>query len=493
MRGIAILAAVLAVMLGAGTAAFGAQPRQGSTTTTTSTSTTPAPPPANDNRDNATDVGSLPATENGTTAGATVEQVEPPDCDTSAGSVWYSVSFDKNPPPKVGVALQANGKLDANIAVFHAVRSQDQVVRCDDTDKHGRAGLTFKPQANQGYLIRVQQLANSAPGTFNLQVLDEPAPPQLPGAALPKGGGHGVLNSVLNPSAGYSAVLQAATTYRINLVNRNAGCTRVAIYAPKTTSYDEPPLSEHCAGYRLFTPRHSGRYSFLVKADPSQAEDQPYAFNVAPATRSEMAPGIALPNLRTVTGALRGNAITDLRLYSFDVTKRSNLALTLKHSGGSFNVELLSYGGRELASDDSGSLETITKPGRYYAVVQAQSFSWGKYSLTRQSRAVTSVRTLVNGRGKAGSAPGQRVTFSAHVPGAEGGRVAFQLEYFDPVSGWQYRGTFTEPVNRGVAVFPYTPGVTGHWRAKARYSGSRTAAPSKGFWAELTDAGPLTN
>ncbi len=457
-----------------------------------------ASPPPNDDRNSAQSLGALPASVTGTTNGATVETTEPPSgCADTAGSVWYSISFGSSAPSEVGVKLQANGDLDAAVDVFQRQRSQNIAVTCERTDQNGVAGTTFQPSTDATYLIRIAQLADSTSGTFSLKVFVVPPPPSPPGPALPARGGHGVLDSTFDTQDAYSLDLRAGTTYKFNLVKTNAGCLRFGIFPPGTSSFGAGAVAGlSCAGYRLFTPTVSGRWSFLISAAPGIDGSQPYWLHVAPATSLETAPGIFLANFAHYTATLYGNLDTDVRLFRFDVTTFSDLTLFLQTaSNESFDLKLLNDQGRYLQCDcGSEGEETIRRqmqPGRYFVVVQAENFESGPFTLDRESRTITHVRVSFDGFGYEQISPGASTRVTATVSPAVGGSVTFELEYFDPVERWQFRGYYDAQVTNGVAVLPFTPPALGRWRATVVYNGTHSAAPASSGWANLLVAGPL--
>ncbi len=486
-----------ALALSATSSAAPAQSADSATTTTgTTTAATPAPP-ANDDRDDAQALGALPATVTGTTVGSTLQTDEPNgNCAASelAGTVWYSVSFAKVVPDTVGVQLNARGSLDACVDVFVKQRSQNLPVTGAVSDKHGLARLTFSPQAQTTYLIRVGQLYNSDPGGFSLSVFDVTAEASAPGISLPATGAAGTLDSFFTTTAAYSMQLSAAVTYKLNLVDRAGGCMTLSVYDPGTTEFSAAtPLAEHCGGYRLFTPTTTGRYSFLVTAARGLDVNQRYFLEVAPATRQEIAPGVPLENLTTVNSRLRGNADAAVRLYRLDISSRSQLTLTLAApSSAQFDLELVTATGRvvdcQCGSSGDQSLEAITRPGIYYAAVKAEDFSFGRFSLSRQSRTITGLRVAIDGRHFVPVSAGASVTVEARIRPAVTGRVTFELEYFDPLSGWLYRGEVTEPLIGAIAEYPFTPPDPGRWRAIATFAGTRTAAPSVTGFAYLAAA-----
>jgi hypothetical protein len=496
-----ILAAVLAAGIGGPSRAAAAAtptPSAGSPTSgTTTTTTSSAPAPANDERDNAQAVGALPASVRGTTDGSTLEKTEPSSgCGALAGSVWYSVSFGASVPASVGASLSAGGQLDACVDVFIKQRSQDIPQTGARTDKHGLARLTFSPQAHTTYLIRIGQLRDSDPGTFSLQLFAVAPSASAPGLLLPAQGARGRLDSFFTTTAAYSAQLTAATTYKLNLVSSAGACMQLGVYAPGTTNFSSAsPVLRSCDGYRLFTPTQSGLYSFLIEAAGGLDVEQPYALHVEPASREEMAPGVPLHNLSNVHGRLRGNVDSVVALYRLNVTSHSQLTLALSaQSFSDFDLELLNAKGREIdcacgASGDQ-TLQTITRPGMYYAAVEAENFSFGRYSLSRQSRAITHLHVDINGRGASQAPAGSPFTVSAGIGPAVAGQVTFEIEYFDPLSGWQFRGSFTEPLRGGVAAFTFTPPEPGRWRTTASFAGTRSAAPADSGYAQVNEAPP---
>jgi hypothetical protein len=454
--------------------------------------------PPNDDRDAATALGALPQSVTGTTAGSTVEGNEPAsNCAGTAGSVWYALPVGAVAPPRIGIKLAANGNLDAVVDVYARQRSQLVPVSCRATDRAGRAAVAFSPQAGTTYLIRVSRLADSSDGTFALDVLPLPGPARPPGAALTARGVQGTLDGTLNPTVAYSMTLTAGTIYKVNLVKRAEGCMSLGIFAPGTTSFSISPVAGlSCAGYRLFTPRVSGLFSFLITAADGNPGTQPYGLHVLPATAQETAPGILLANNSRFTGYLRGWAATDVRLFRFDVTDRSDLTLFLQAaSNAPFDLKLIDDRGHYLQCDcGSTGEETIRRqvsPGRYFVVVQAEGFAGGPFTLYRQSRLITHVKVTADGRGFEQVAPGAAVRLAATVTPAVDGPVTMEVDSFDPVEGWLYDRTYHLTAIGGVAAISFVPPHVGRWRAAVSYDGTRTASPATSGTAQALVAGPL--
>ncbi len=454
--------------------------------------------PPNDNRADARQLGPLPQTVNGTTAGATVEPREPGSCADNGGSVWYSVTVGSSAPDRIGIKLAANGKLDAVLDVYRLERSRIASVRCEQTgERDGRAALAFTPEAGATYLIRVAQLADSASGTFSLNVFAFRAPAPPPGPRLGSRGSSGTLDKDLAPQTAYSMRLTAGTVYKVNLVKRSPGCMSLRFYPPGSTSFGDASLRGlSCAGYRLFTPRTSGLWSFVISADQRSRGGQPYSLHVARATSAETMPGIFLPNYGKYTGVLRGNVIDAVRLFRFDVTQRTDLVLFLETaSGNPFDLKLLDDQGRYLQCNcGSTGEETIRRqisPGRYFVVVQAERFGWGQFTLSRQSRLITHVSVTIDGAGYVQAAPGAAMHIAAHVSPAVSGPVTIEVDRFDPVERWQFYRYYHVTAVNGLADLFFAPPHIGRWRATVSYDGTRTAAPATSGGAQALVAGPL--
>ena len=485
MRRTSIVAALIAVLALAVTATAVADPA----------------PPSNDSRDSPTILGPLPASATGTTVGATVAPTDPSSsCATEGGSVWYQLAVGAQVPPKIAVQVDANGELDAAVDVFIKQRSQNVPVTCQRTDKHGEAVFAFTPQKRTTYLIRVAQLSNSDSGTFGLRVFQPPPAATPPGAPLGAQGSSGSLARVVDVSSAYSVHLTAGVSYQVNLVSRVKGCMRLAIFAPGAKSFDStsPVGGLRCQGYRLYTPRLSGLYSLLVQADAFAPGAQRYHLQLAAATAAQTAPGLPLGNYRRVGGYLSGSHVGVVRLYRFDVTSHSDLQLNL--STGSqrpFTLELLSQGGRQLdCSCDSEGDQTLTyttRPGRYYALVQARDFSSGGFTLIRRSRTITHTTVQIDGARYVQEPPGTSASIQVRVRPGVSGPATVEIDRFDPVAGWQFYKDERVSVADGRGSVSFVPPSTGQWLAHADFLGSRGASPSESGYSRLLSAGPLTD
>jgi len=458
-----------------------------------------APPtaPGNDDRQDAFDVGSLPAAVNGTTVGATVERTEPRSgCARTGPSVWYRFTVGAEPPKRLAVELNANGDLDAVVDVFVRQRSQNLPVTCELTDRRGNAALAFSPHAATTYLVRVAERSDSVSGSFGLQVFPLPPIARPPGTPLPRRGATGTLERVINATAAYSARLTAGNSYRLNLVGPLDLCMGLGIYPPGTRSFDGGSIVGEipCSGYRLFTPRVSGMYSFVVGVDAGRPGPQAYHLQIAPATDAETAPGVFLRNYQKVHGTLHGNRIDVLRLYSFDVTSRSNLRLALS-TRSRFDLELVSKRGRiiECACFSRGDklISRDLDPGHYFAVVRARDFSSGKFSLYRHSRLITSAAVTIDGVRSLHVSEGAPVSVHVSIAPAVDGHATVEIDRFDPTAGWQFYRLATVTVDDGSATLPFTPPYPGSWLFRATFDGSRTANPSTSKYANLVWATPL--
>jgi hypothetical protein len=307
----------------------------------------------------------------------------------------------------------------------------------------------------------------------------------------------GTLDGTLDTAAAYSMNLTAGTTYKINLIKPSQGCMRLGIFPPGTASFTAAPLAGlSCAGYRLFTPRLSGVWSFLISADPGNPGTQPYGLHVRPASGDETAPGVFLPNLGHISGFLRGNVISDVRLFRFDVTRRSDLELFLQAaSSAPFDLKLLNDRGHYIQCNcGSSGEETIRRqvpPGRYFVVVQAEDFGSGPFTLYRQSRLITHVSVALDGTRSEQVPPGTSIRITANVAPAVDGPVTIEVDSFDPVQGWQFYRYYHVQAVGGVAQMPFVAPHIGRWRATASFDGTMTASPATAGFSLAIVAGPL--
>lgn len=451
----------------------------------------PAAPP-NDAQGAAQTIHQLPATLDGTLVGATQEASGPgSQCGSTAGSVWYSIRASS--AQRVAADLTAAGALEATVDVYHVVRSQLIQLTCDRTDAKGKAALSFKTSPNGLYLIRVAAVQSSQLASFALTVFAPTPAVRPPGAPLPAGGVSGQVDEIQNVNAAYAVTLHAGVSYLLNLSHRGDGCVRGKLFAPGTRTFDEgtPVLRVFCHGYRLFTPGpgQGGRYSFEVTPETGRGVHR-FRFQLARADSSATAPGLPLGNYARGHGRLSGTGVHVLRLYRMTVTSHSNLTLKLKApDSAGFNLQLRSFNGHviECRCGDSGSqtLQRQVEPGRYYAVVSVHDASSGSFTLTRESRTITTTRLSF---ASAKVHPGQSVGIAVKVSPTASGHATVEIERFDPVFGWQFYRQSVAAVRGGSAHVSFLAPSVGRWRVKASYGGSRTASPSAVGFSYLTVA-----
>ena len=426
----------------------------------------------------------VPATVPGTTRGSTLEADEPGSCAPLRGSVFYEVAAKDS--SRIVIRLQAAGDLDAVLDVFRRTRSQLEPVDCDVGDAQGRAQLTFQPAPDAIYLIRVGQRANSVEGDFRLDVFAPQPPPRPPGRPLPARGVTRALDAVQNTSDAWSRVLRAGTTYRLNFATIANGCASVAVYPPRTRSFEQAPPVRRvtCGGYRLFTPAagEGGRYSFVVSAQPRRRGDQRYHLQIDRALTDDTGPGLPLGNFVPRRGSLRGGRIDAVDLYRFTIAERSDLRLTLR---GGFTMQLVGDAGRRLARSDDGEIRLQVSRGRYFVAVRARADQSGRYTLLRATRTITTASVRVGGADATRVPLGRTVTVAVSVDPEVSGRAAVTIERFDPLAGWQFHRLVSVPVAAGTGRYAFTPPSVGRWRVNAAFVGTRTAAPSETGYVDV--------
>ena len=136
----------------------------------------------------------------------------------TVNSVWYTLRTGAS-AQRIGVELAAQGKLDATVDVYRAVRSQLGEVRCQQTEEEGKASLTFKAAKNSVYEIRVAAQADSQLAGFTLNVFLPTPAVTPPGPPLAGGGVSGHVDRIQNINAAYSVRMHAGVSYMIVLAN----------------------------------------------------------------------------------------------------------------------------------------------------------------------------------------------------------------------------------------------------------------------------------
>lgn len=463
--------------------------------------TASAAPPPNDAR-TAPRVLTPPASVTGTTQDSTLETDEPGGCQALKGSVYYELT-----PADAGrfvVRFAAQGDLDATVEVFRRTRSQLASVGCESSDEDGRAELTFRAEKGARYLVRVGQRDNSVPGTFTLDAFVPAPPPTAPGPKLPRGGVGRTLDQVQDTADAWSASLREGGRYRVNLAVGSSGdgsgdedepCLTLQVFAPGTKDLEDarPVRTLRCGGYAVLNPGagESGTYSFLVTARPKVVGPQPYHLQLAALGPDDAGPGLRLGDFRPFRGSLDARGIDVVDVYRFDVLRRSALRLTLG-GGRGFAMELRSTNGRGIEGSEGGApIERQVSRGRYVLAVTAPAGARGRYTLTRTTRTITRSSIRIAGRTSARARPGAATRIGVRVSPSVSGRATITIERFDPLEGWQFYATRRAAITDGRGGVSFVPPTTGRWRARASFTGTRTAAPSATGTASVTVEGPL--
>jgi hypothetical protein len=447
--------------------------------------------PANDARASATDIGALPVTINGTTVEATVEPDEPASqCNSTKNSVWYR--FTPTASRSVLFALDAAGDMDATVDVYTRVRSQLSGAGCATTDRRGEATLDVDVTAGSEYLVRVAALANSVADRFTLRVVAPDEPAKAPGTRLPSTGTAATVDRFANPDDAWYVDLVRGRTYRLNFVTKGDGCALVELFPAGTKRFGSASPIRHrtCDAHTVFVASATGRYPILVSAPRASREALPYRLRVGLALADDTAPGLSLAVDSTVRGRLTGSELDALDLYRFGVARRSDMRLHLgteRH----FQLTLLTAGGRTLGSARH-TIESRLSRGRYYVAVTALDGADGAYTLRRHARAITTARTLVDGRHTAYVPPGRNVSLSLQVSPAVSGPSTMLVERFDPIEGWLFAARFHPTVVAGRATVSYHPSGLGRWRVTAEFDGTKAASASEGGTATWFVVEPLT-
>jgi hypothetical protein len=458
--------------------------------TAATTAATGAPP--NDDRANATAIGSLPATLSGTTVEATDDEKDPrSDCGRAHDTVWYRLNGAE--AGRLVLRFQALGELDGIVAVFRTARSRLIPVTCTATDENGRGALSF-PNGGESYLVLVGRESGSDDGKFRFTLFRQEPTSRPPGPKLPARGVSSWVEPIGDFDDAWSFSMRPGVAYRMNLSPARRRCVTLSLFRPGTRSFASaaPVHVVPCGGYFTYTPGPGagGRYTLLVTATDERPGRQRYHLQAALEGPDDMSPGLPLANLQAQRGTLSGNHIDVVDLYRFHVTTRSEVALTLRGFQQS-RLVLLSENGRLLAlSDGPGALTTTLGHGLYYVAVRAVGGGHGRYRLSLLERQLTTTTVVANGSRSAIVAPGAAVAIDVAVNFSPGGRVRLELDRFDPLTGWHfYKLVRLQVGGNGHTAISWRPPAIGHWRAHATFFGTRTASPSESGTARIVVEG----
>ena len=457
---------------------------------------------ANDTRQEPQVIDGLPARVTGTTVEAASESDDPGSrCAGSRNSVFYE--FRAGADGRVFLRLQADGDLDAVIDVYRkqplAARGRSSARRPTRT---GSASIGMNVKDGTTYLVRVAQLTNSVVGDVHA-----PARPRDARGAAARRGAAGRRpprrgGPRPEPDGRVGGELQGRAHVPrepVHAAARRARELRDAVGLPAGDEGLRSRLAGRVAALRRLPDDHTapgqgGRYSLLVTALTGRGS-LPYNIEASHAGSDDLAPGIFVRNDSRVSGELGADRIDVVDLYRFDVRRRSTLDLGLRTTKA-FDLVLLDDRGKQIECACSGegaqSIARRISRGRYFAAVRAQRGASGRYTLSRLSRVITRTRIRIDGGRSSQSRPGEAVRLSVDVKPLVGGPLMLTIERFDPLAGWLFVSRVRTRAINGEQVVPFTPSDVGRWRARARFRGTRTAAPSGTHWARLLVARPLT-
>jgi hypothetical protein len=128
-----------------------------------------AAPPLNDNRADAQPLPTFPSTAVGTTAGATLERLDPQvsRCGRVDATVWYRI--DTAPDGTIVATLQAAGQLAPVIRIYRRHPSRIEEVACATAKAGGKAVASIGTVRGAGYLILVGRRPGAPDGDFTLR------------------------------------------------------------------------------------------------------------------------------------------------------------------------------------------------------------------------------------------------------------------------------------------------------------------------------------
>jgi hypothetical protein len=436
--------------------------------------------PANDELDTATRLA-VPATVTGTTDGATWGGDDPELCSDAYAPVWYSVRLAED--ARIAARLTVRGRVDAVVAVFRQGRSTLDELGCELTDASGVAGVPFDAKRGMTYLIAVAAPWDAKAGGFTLETAIVP-PVKFPGALLV----HDAdvrLDPLLRPGAAFSVRLRQGMTYRFAASARPSACVEVSLLQPSARSTVRAiDKSEGCSGYLVYTPgpRREALFQLVVSMPDGRALPVHVAFRQA--GPDDLAPGLVLRNGHLRHGRLAAREADVVDVYRFRVRTRGDASLWLRGSVHS-DLLLLDRKGKKLACGCNGGTGSVIvqrlDAGDYFAVVLGRPAGTGGYAISLRLRAPTTTALHV------ARAKTHANTFSAVAwvaPSGSTGVVSFELERFDPLTGWHFVRAIRRQLAGGTAQLTVSP-TLGRWRLRGRYVGTITSSPSTSRWILL--------
>ncbi len=444
-------------------------------------------PPANDTTSEAQSLAKLPASDKGSTTGATSDDNDLSSCNMGGGTVWYSLR--PGSAQRLIVKLHAEGNFDATLIVARRVRSKVEEIGCSHTDNQGDLAVAWDTEKGTTYLLEIGRSEGSRPGDFTIDALAAEPRERAPGTALPSGGTSSTVDRLSDVNDVYSTSLIAGTTYRIAF--SSSGCANLSIGGPLGEV-----RSLSCNSYTTFTPGPDGggRYVFEVKAPASSGRFSDhggaigYRIAAGVATPDDITVGLELTNLTTAHGSLAPNAADVVDIYHFDVPQPSDVRIRLgtRHDRGTTIVLLTDTGGRITSSDQQIRLRLQT--GRYVVAVRGTvGQPDSTYALALVVRQLT--RTTLS-LASSELRQGATATFTiATTPRPDEGWIELQIDRFDPLGGWQFNRTIR--VSAPGSSVSWTPPSLGRWRARATYLGTLRFSPSRSDYVFLLVANPI--
>ena len=430
-------------------------------------------PPANDRSGGAQRIPGPPGTVRGTTLGATGDDNDPEGCGLTGGTVWYRLRAPRD--GRILLRLSADGNFDAALVVLERVRSHLDSIACGSTDRRGRVSGTFRSRRGSTYFVVVGHTRGDRPGTFRLEALASEAAESLrAGKALPRGGARSSVNGLTDVNDVWRVSMQAGATYRIGFSSSPSTCARVTLRSLRRLGATLASLD--CNGYTTFTPGPDGGGAYVLEVVAGSANrTQPYRLLFAAAATDDLGVGLPLRNRANVAGGLDPARLDVRDLYHFDLSRRSEVTLTL--GGGSTFT---------LVRDDGGRIGTFShvrrqlEPGRYVvAVTTTVGAPASRYTLRLLVREITSTALRLSATT---IEPGGAITLTPDVANATDGRVAVQIDRFDPFTGWHFHRLVWTTVGRSLS---WTPPAEGRWRLRASFKGTIEASPSRGGYVFL--------
>ena len=343
------------------------------------------------------------------------------------------------------------------------VRSRVQGVACAQTDRQGRAAVSFTARRGASYLIVVGHVRGADRAGFRLDaLLSEAAERRTAGTRLGGSGARATVHGLTDVNDVWRVSMQPGTTYRIGF--SSSPCASVTLRS--RSRLDRVLTRLTCAQYTTFTPGPRRASTTSSRSRPARRQ-----IRIAVALRwrrpgpDDVGVGVALRN--RVPRAQIARPRPARRPRPLPLRRRASGRRPPPVTGGPVRARAR----RRSPAGRVRRLPQAARAGRYVVAVSAPFGTAGvAYRLALLIREITSTSLRLSAPVVG---PGTPVALTPVVANTEAGTVEIQIDRFDPLSGWQFNRILRVRVG---ATVSWRPPAEGRWRLRASF-GARSSEP----------------